>query len=482
MSTVQLNNVTVEKGEGGVVTLQIEVAPETVRAARQRAIKAWSKRLRVPGFRPGHIPANIVLRQVGDESLAQSVSDDLVPQIYQEALAQTDLVPLERATVDELPFDAFTGDKPLNMTAHVIVRPDIDLGQVEGVEITKPQAEITDTDVETGLEALRAERATFNNIEGRGAQNGDVLSGELQVYLDGEPRSEEPAPLRAFVLGESGFIPDIDQHLVGAQLDEERRFNITYPDDFQDEELAGKEAEFAVKITALKERDLPELNDEFAQAAGAENVEGLRGQMKQFLASRRDREANEAMRTELVQKVVEGAQLEVPGELVARRAHNRFHAFEHELSHRESNLEQYLAETGQSREEFEAALAQEIEGELRQELVLDEIARLQDVQVELPEIENHYRMMSQVLRQPIEQLINEVDVETVRASIRQRKAIDWLMQNASITDESVSTGEASSDAPSDASSEVTDEVVNDAASEAKGNAASDPDGKDVNEA
>ncbi len=110
-------------------------------------------------------------------------------------------------------------------------------------------------------------------------------------------------------MGESGFTPNIDEHLIGAELDETRRFPLTYPDDFQDEELAGKEAEFEVTITALKERILPELNDEFAQAAGSENMEGLREQMKQFLQSRADREGNEAMRTELVQKAVEGATL-----------------------------------------------------------------------------------------------------------------------------------------------------------------------------
>lgn len=461
MSTVQLNNVTVDKGEGGLVTLNIEVAPETVRAARDRAIKAWSKRLRLPGFRPGHIPAHIVRRNVGEESLAQSVSDDLVPKVYQEALQQTSLVPLERATVDELPFDAFEGEKPLNLIAHVIVRPEIDLGDLEGLEIARPQVEIGDADIDTGLESLRNERAQLNNIEGRGAQNGDVLTALLQVYVDGEPRSEEPAPLRAFVLGESGFTPNIDEYLVGAELDETRKFTITYPDDFQDEELAGKEAEFEVKITALKERILPELNDEFAQAAGSENVEGLRQQMKQFLISRADREANEAMRTEIVQKVVEGATLEVPAELVGRRAHNRFHAFEHELQHRESTLEDYLAETNQSREDFEASLAEEIAGELKQELVLDEIALRQNVQVTIEEIENHYRMMSQVLRQPIEQLINEVDVETVRASIRQRKAIDWLMQNAKVTgdvtadDSSQRAGENSEETSETAVEETT---------------------------
>lgn len=435
MSTVQLNNVTVERGEGGLVTLQIEVAPEAVRAARERALKSWSRRIRVAGFRPGHVPANVVRRNVGDENINQSVSDDLVPQAYQAAIEQESLVPMERASVDELTFDAFDGDKPLTMTARVIVRPEIKLGTIEGLEITRPKIEISDEDVDAGMESLRGERASLETIVDRGAQDGDVLNAELQVYIDGEPRGEEPAQLRAFVLGQSGFVPSIDEHIVGAKLDEERRFNITYPEDFQDEELAGKEAEFSVKVTSIKERTLPELNDEFAQASGAENLEALREQMKQFLAARQQREATEAARTQIVQKVVEGTELEPPAQLVTRRAHNRLHAFEHELEHRETTIENYLTDSNQTREEFEAVLQQEIEQELRQELVLEEIANLQNVEVTQDEVINHYQMMAQMLRQPVEQLVQEVDVETVRASIRQRKAIDWLMEKASITEE-----------------------------------------------
>jgi trigger factor len=120
--------------------------------------------------------------------------------------------------------------------------------------------------------------------------------------------------------------------------------------------------------------------------------------------------------------------------LVSRRAHSRLHAFEHELEHRETTLENYLADSNQTREEFEAVLQQEIEQELRQELVLEEIANLQNVEVTQDEVINHYHMMAQMLRQPVEQLVQEVDVETVRASIRQRKAIDWLMEKASVTE------------------------------------------------
>lgn len=435
MSTLQLNDVTVEQGEGGLVTLRIEVAPETVRAAREKALRNWSKRLRVPGFRPGHVPINVVRRNVGDENIAQSVSDDLVPKAYQAAVERVNIVPMERASVDELAFDAFDGDKPLTMTAHVIVRPEITLGTVEGLTLTRGKVEVTDADVDERLQTLAAERATLRLIEDRGAQNGDVINADLQVYVDGEPRGEEVAHLGAFILGESGFTPSIDEHLIGARIDEERRFNITYPADFQDETLAGKDSEFAVTITALRERVLPEINDEFAKATGAENLEALRAQLTEFLTRQRQRQVNEAVREQGVVQAVAAATLEVPAQLVGRRAHHRIHAFEDELSQRQTTLDEYLAANNQSREQLEQSLREELAVELRQELVLDEIARVREFEVTQDEVVNHYQTMAMMMRQPVEQLVQDVDIETVRATIRQRKAIDFLVEKAVITEE-----------------------------------------------
>jgi trigger factor len=351
MSTVQLSNVTVERDADGLATLQIEVAPETVRTTRDRVIKDYARRIRVPGFRPGHIPPNIVRRNVGDEVIAQSVSDELVPAAYQQALIQSELQPLERAEVEQLTFDAFTSDQPLQFTARVIVRPEMEMGELKGLSITRPQAEVTEEDIDSGLEALRAERTVLRPVEGRGAQEGDIVTADLQVYLDDQPRTAEPTHLRAFMLGESGFEPRVDEHLIDAGLDEERRFNVTYPADFKDEELAGQIAEFAVTLTSIKERVVPELNDEFAQAMGADDVAGLRERMRQFMAERRESEAREAMRTQITQAAAEATQFEVPAGLIEKRLQQRVQHLEQELAHSQATLERYLADTGQSREE-----------------------------------------------------------------------------------------------------------------------------------
>jgi trigger factor len=454
MSTVQLQNVTVERGDGGLVTLQVEVAPEAVRAARERVIKEYSRRIRVPGFRPGHIPANVVRRNVGDEAIAQAVSDELVPEAYQQALEQNELQPLERAQVDQLTYESFTGDQPLQFTARVIVRPEIQLGELKGLEVVQPTVEVTDEDVEQGLQALSEEHATLRTVEGRGAQDGDVLSAELSVFMDGEARSEEPAKLRSFVLGQSGFVPSIDEHLQDAQIDEERRFEVTYPEDFKDEELAGKPAEFLIKVTAIKERVLPEINDEFAKNLGLDDTAALRERMRQAIQEGRQREAQDSVRAQVAAAAAASTEFEVPSQLVETRTHNRIHNFEHELSHREATLDQYLDSVGQSREEFETQVRGEIENELRQELVLDEIARREKLDASDEEIENHYRMVAQAMRRPVEEVVQQLDYPTVRASILQRKAVDWLLSNASI---------AQGDAP--AENAGSDEATGEAATE-----------------
>jgi trigger factor len=288
--------------------------------------------------------------------------------------------------------------------------------------------------VESGLEELRRQRATLQDIEGRGAQNGDVLNAELQVFMDGESKGEEPGNLRGFVLGESGFVPSIDEHLLGATLDEERRFPVSYPEDFRDEELAGKSAEFAVKITALKERVLPELTDEFAQTLGLEDMTAVREKMREAIEQGRTTDSQNAVRQEIVGKLVEGTTFEVPTALLERRAQVRVQNVEGELQGRGGTLDEYLKASGKTREEFEADVRAEIEIEMKQELVLDEIAQRENIKAQPDEIENHYYQVAQAMGQPVEKIVERLDIEQARASIQQRKALDWLLAHAQITE------------------------------------------------
>ncbi len=434
MSTVQLNDVQVEKGEGGLVTLKIEVAPEAVRKTRESVIRDYARRVKIAGFRPGHAPSNIVRRTVGDEAIVQALSDKVVQSAYQQAIDDQGLRPLNQAQVSDLEIDAFDDSKPITFSASLIARPEIDLGELKGLAVSHPKGEITDEHIEKGLQRLREENAVMKNVEGRGAQEGDVLNGELQVYVGGEAKGEEPAPLRAFILGQSGFVPSIDEHLIGIELDEERRFNVTYPSDFNDAELAGQVAEFAVKITSIKERILPELDDDFAMRMGTTDLEQMRERMHDAVAQARNNEIRNFLREQVAQKITEQAQLEVPSELVNRRVHERIHHQEHELEHEGKTLEAHLEEQGQTRDELESQLRDEITAVTRRELILDEIAGREELKITENEFAEYYTQMSQMLNQPVENLIDRLDAAAIHSSLLRRKAVDWLLDQATVTE------------------------------------------------
>jgi trigger factor len=463
---IQLNSVSVEKGEGGLLSLTVEVAPQSVQATRERVIKEFSKRLKVPGFRPGSIPAGIVRRNVGDEAIAQEVSEQLVPAAYQAAIEQEKVQPLERAEVDDLSFDAFDGEKPLTFVARVIARPEITVGATEGLSATKRTVVITDEDVEQALTRMREERAYLVNAPERGAEDGDVLFAEVQVYIDGEPRAPEPAKLRGFVLGQSGFVPNIDDQLTGMTLDETKKFAVTYPEDFQDPDLAGKDAEFEVKITAIKLRVVPELTDEFAQVSGAADVADLQVKLRDYLGNVGEREARKDTREQLVKAVVDTSTLEVPDALIAIRLNERLQGIQQELAQNGATTEQYLESINSTQEQLESDLREELQNELKTELVLDEIAAKQELPVSMQEVEQHYLLMAQVMEQPVEDLVKNVPVANVRTSILQRKAIDLLVEKAEIKDENGEIVSMEIAAMDDEANEALDEVEADLEEEA----------------
>ncbi len=464
---IQLSNLSVEKQDGGLVSLHIEVAPAAVQDARNRAIKEFSKRIRIPGFRPGSIPAGIVRRNVGDEAISQEVSDQLVPAAYQAAVQQAGVVPLDQAQVDELSFDAFDGDKPFTFVARVVVRPDITVGSTEGLSATKRTVNISDEDVQQALSQMQEERAYLKNKKeedegGSGevsAQMSDVIFADVQVFVDGQPRSEEPAKLRGFVLGESGFVPAIDDQLVGQKLDETRRFTQAYPEDFPDPELAGKSAEFEVKVTAIKERVIPEVTDEFAQISGAENVADLHTKLRDYLAQVGERESRKEAREEVVKQVVDKSVVEVPSALVSARVTDRVAGIQQELSQNGATIEAYLQAINSTQEQLEADLREEIENELKTELVLDEIARGQKFPVSEDEVGNHYMMMAQMSQTPPEELVKQVPYQSVVTSILQRKAIDFLTEHAVITDEAGQPVQMAANSLDDENEEVIEEAL-----------------------
>jgi trigger factor len=235
-------------------------------------------------------------------------------------------------------------------------------------------------------------------------------------------------------LGHSDTVPSIDEHLEGVKIDEERTFKATYPEDFEDAELAGKEAEFTVKITAVKERKVPELNDEAAQRVGLKDVEELREKVREGIASQHDRQARDDVRNQITRAAAEAAEVEVPQKLVERRVADRKNQKEAEQKRAEKTLEDFLKEGDITQEAWEAQLTEEEYNALREDLVLDDVARTQGLTVPTEELEDYFVNLAQMLQQPIEDVVKRFDVQAVHASLLRQKAVDWLVDQAKVED------------------------------------------------
>jgi trigger factor len=432
MTKVQLNEVQIENGEGGEVTLLITVPAKQVQKTRQQVLREYARRVRIPGFRPGHAPIGIMRRTIGDDNISQALSDELVPAAYQQAVENKELQPLVRAEVDDLKFDAFDTDADMSFNAKLILRPEVKMGEVSELTATRNEAPVTEEEVDEQIERILEENASFENVEDRGAEHHDILMGEMTAVVDGVARTEEPERLRPFRLGHSDTIPPIDEHLEGIKIDEERTFKATYPEDFEDKELAGKEAEFTVKITAIKERKVAELNDEFVKKIGLESVDELREKIREGVASQHEREARDDVRNQITRAAAEAAELEIPQKLVERRVADRKNQKEAELKRADKKLEDFLSESDKTQEAWEAELTEEENIALREDLVLDEVARKNELTVPTEELEDYFVNLAQMLQQPIEDVVKRFDVQAVHASLLRQKAVDWLVDQAKV--------------------------------------------------
>jgi trigger factor len=343
-----------------------------------------------------------------------------------------ELQPLVRAEVDDLKFDAFDTDADMTFNAKLILRPEVKMGEVSELTATRNEAPVTEEEVDEQIARILEENASFENVEDRGAEHHDILMGEMTAVVDGKARTEEPERLRPFRLGHSDTIPPIDEHLEGIKIDEERTFNATYPEDFEDKELAGKEAEFTVKITAIKERKVAELNDEFVKKIGLENVAELREKIREGVASQHEREARDDVRNQITRAAAESAEVEVPQKLVERRVADRKNQKEAELKRAEKTVEDFLKESGKTQEAWEAELTEEENIALREDLVLDEVARKNELTVPTEELEDYFVNLAQMLQQPIEDVVKRFDVQAVHASLLRQKAVDWLVAQAKV--------------------------------------------------
>lgn len=412
------------------VRLDVAVPKDEVDKKMDRTVRRLGREIRVPGFRPGKVPANVVVQRFGREAVVDQMLRDSLVEWYAEAVVETGIRPVDDPDVD-LPDGA--GDGGFTFTATVQLRPTATLGPYTGLEVPKGEPEVPDEMVEEEINRLRDLTARLEAVE-RPAQNGDFVTVDFDGTVDGEPLASATARDYLVELGGARLVGAFSDRLVGMSAGETSTFPIDYPETDGRTELAGKTVRYTVTVKGVQEKILPELTDEFAsQASEFDTVAELRADIVDRLRTSAEEEVDELFRRAVIDAAVAGATVTVPPVMISTRVDSILHETAHRLP-QGMNLGDYLRATGRTLDEAREALRPDAEMAIKRELVVEAVAAAEGITVSDEEVEAQVRNDALAAGRDPEALLAELrkaeGVETLRDDMVMRAAVDFLIQNA----------------------------------------------------
>ena len=414
------------------VRVDAEVPAEEVERSLQRTARQLGANLRIPGFRKGKVPPPVVIRRIGRETVLDETVRDAIGRWYVDAISAADIAPVGDPKLDlgDLPAEG----QPLTFTIEIGVRPEAALGTYEGVEVGRREPTVDEAQVDAEVEQLR-ERAARLETADRAAQRGDFVVMDYEGRIGDEPFEGGAGRDQMVELGSGRLIPGFEDQLQGAAAGEEREVKVTFPADYQAEQLAGQEATFSVSVKEVREKVLPELGDDFAlEQAGFDSLEELREDIRTKLREADERRVEQDFREAVVDAVVREADVEVPDALVEARARELWDRMLHTLSHQGIGKDAYLRIAGKSEEELLEEAKPDAEQALRREAVIAAIIEKEgiapsdgDVLDALQSSAAGESTTPEKLRDRLEQAGR---LDELRDDLAQRMAVDWLVEQA----------------------------------------------------
>ena len=419
--------------------IDIEIDADAVRAVYDRISDNYAHNANVPGFRPGHAPRAVVRTRFKDQ-IRTEVLRELLPSAVQQAVEEYKLDPLGEPELNLENSEGLDrlGQQSIAFNVSVDVLPEIKLGEYKGLETTLRTRPVKDEDVERVIEQLRENSASLEPVEDRGAQIGDTVTANFHGKFVDTPEAE---PINVqdvdVVLGGDGVVQEMTDNLTGAKADDEKTFSVDYPQEFSAKGLAGKNIEYTVKVTAVRMKELPELDDEWAQSLGdeIESLDQLREKVRSDLGARARDEAEGKMRSDLLRKLVDAHEFELPERLVAHQTEHRFESvvrdmISHGIDPRNPELDW---------EKARDSLKEQASFDLRSSLLLEHLADDEKLEVTDQEIEDEINAIADASRQTTDQvravLTKQGGERSIAPRLRNRKALDFLVANARVIDE-----------------------------------------------
>ncbi|MGN0388376.1 MAG: trigger factor [Suilimivivens sp.] len=424
-------SVQVEKLEKNMAKLTIEVAAEELEKAIEAAYQKNKSKISIPGFRKGKVPRQMIERMYGKEVFYEDAANALIPDAYEKALDECEEDIVSSPSIDVVQIEA---GKPFIFTAEVALKPEVKLGKYKGVKVEKADIAVTDEEVDAEINKERENNARNIEVTDRAVKDGDITTLDFEGFVDGvafEGGKGENYPL---TIGSGAFIPGFEEQLIGAEIGKEVEVNVTFPEDYQAEDLKGKAAVFKCTVKEIKEKQLPELDDEFAsEVSEFETLAEYKADVKGKLEERKAKEAKDAKEAAVIEEIVKDSEMEIPEAMLATQQRQMVDEFAQRIQMQGLSIDQYFQFTGSSYEQMIEQVKPQAEKRIQSRLVLEAVAKAENITATDEDYEDELKVMAEAYQMEVEkvkELLPEKSVAQIKEDIAVKKAAEFVVENA----------------------------------------------------
>ena len=414
-----------EKSTGELITT---VEGEAWKTAQKKAFNRLAKKVNLPGFRPGTAPAALVKKQISTQNVLMEAIDDVAGEALSAAIKEHDLWVVTRPSLDIESID----EEKVTFKFIVTVKPEVKLGDYKGLDIHKEEVSVEATDVDAEITRLQERFADLVLKEEGKVENGNTAVIDFEGFKDDVPFEGGKGESYPLVIGSGTFIPGFEEQLIGMGVEETKDINVTFPEEYQVAELAGQPVVFKVTVHEIKEKVLPEINDELVKQAKVENVETVdayREFAHKNLEESKTREANQKFENEVLTAIVEAAEVEIPDVMVEEETDNLVRDFEQRLQAQGFGLDQFLQITGNTKEGIREEMSKDAYNKVKVRLVLEAIAAAESLEVSEEDIEKELNNIAEMYAMPLDQVKAAISADAISYDLRIRKALEFVKEN-----------------------------------------------------
>ncbi|MBD5476497.1 MAG: trigger factor [Lachnospiraceae bacterium] len=421
----------VEKLEKNMAKLTIEVGADELEKAIEKAYQKQKKQISIPGFRKGKVPRQMVEKMYGKEVFYEDAANELIPDAYDKALSECeeDIVSSPKIEVTQI-----EAGKPFVFTATVALKPEVKLGKYKGLKIDKIDTEVTEEEVDAEINRERENNARNITVEDRPVKDGDMTTLDFEGFVDGVPFEGGKGENYPLTIGSGAFIPGFEEQLVGAEIGKEVEVNVTFPEDYQAEELKGKAAVFKCTVKEIKEKELPELDDEFAsEVSEFETLAEYREDVKKNLTEKKEKDAKNAREDAAIKAAVEVAEMEIPDAMLETQQRQMVDEFAQRITMQGLSMEQYFQFTGTNYQKMVEQVKPQALERIKSRLVLEAIAAAEKIEATEEDYEKELETMAEVYQMEVskvKELMGEREKKNIMQDLAVRKAAEFVAENA----------------------------------------------------